>query len=167
MKGSSVRAKKGKAMEDRWAKLEEIVRRVVREEVASLKKTKTQISFEKGRWVIGTDEMQMFREAYPAVDIDKELREAAVWIVTHPNEAPKSKWGAFLNTWFKKHQFQTSLAQIPRKTETPKKLCAYCDTVAAGQVGGIWACDPHWQKAMDRDPVPHMRGVVAKPVAGA
>jgi hypothetical protein len=154
-------------MEEKWAKLEEIVRRVVREEVASLKKTKTNIGFEKGRWVIGADEMQMFREAYPGVDIDKELREAAVWIVTHPNEAPKSKWGAFLQTWFKKHQFQTSLAAIPRKTETPQKLCAYCSTVASGQTNGIWACSSHFTKAMDRDPIPRMRGVEAKPVAGA
>jgi hypothetical protein len=154
-------------MEEKWAKLEEIVRRVVREEVASLKKNKTQIEFKNGRWMIGPEEMQMFREAYPAVDIEKELREAAVWIVTHPNEAPRSKYGAFLQTWFKKHQFQTSLASIPRKTETPKKLCVYCDVIAAGQVGGIWACDAHWQKAMDRDPQPRMRGVEANPVAGS
>lgn len=161
------RALSGGIMEEKWAKLEEIVRRVVREEVASLVKTKTQIDFKNGRWVIGSQEMQMFREAYPAVDIEKELKEAAIWIVTHPSEAPKSKWGAFLNTWFKRHQFQTSLAAIPRKTEINKKLCAYCESVASGQVGGIWACDTHWDKAMSRDPVPRMRGVDAKPVAGA
>ena len=153
-------------MEERWAKLEEIVRRVVREEIATLGKNKTQIDFKNGRWVIGQQEMQMFREAYPAVDIDKELREAAVWIVTHPNEAPKSKWGAFLQTWFKKHQFQSSLAAIPRKTETPRKLCVYCDKVAAGQTNGKWACDAHFTNAMDGDPIPRMRGVEAKPVAG-
>lgn len=156
-------------MDEKWAKLEEIVRRVVREEVASLKKTKTQIGFKNGRWEIGENEMQLFREAYPAVDIDKELREAAVWIVTHPNEAPRSNYAAFLQRWFKTNQDRASIRSIPfpeRKTEVKMKLCAYCDATASGQVGGIWACDPHWDKAMSRDPVPHMRGVVAKPVAG-
>ncbi len=135
-----------------------------------MKKTKKRIEFENGRWAIGETEMQLFREAYPAVDIDKELREAAVWIVTHPTEAPRSNYAAFLQRWFKTNQDRASLRSIPlpeRKTEISKKLCSYCDIIASGQVGGIWACNAHWDKAMSRDPIPRMRGVEAKPVAGA
>jgi hypothetical protein len=155
-------------MEDRWAKLEEIVRRVVREEVASLKK-KPKIELLNGKYIgISADQMEAWRAAYAAVDLESEIRRAAAWCISNPAQAPKDH-ARFLNAWMSREQNRAAIRSIPldRPTEVKKKLCAYCDAVAQGQVGGIWACDGHWQKAMDRDPVPHMRGVVAKPVAGA
>jgi uncharacterized protein YgbK (DUF1537 family) len=159
-------------VEDRWAKLEEIMRKVIREEMASLNKNKSRLAIVNGRWTgVTEDQMSAWRDAFPAVDIDAELKKMAAWIVSNPMMAPKSQIGRFVNSWLTKSQNQASLRSIPterdRPTEVKRKLCAYCELVAQGQVGGIWACDGHWQKAMDRDPVPHMRGVVAKPVAGA
>lgn len=157
--------------EDRWAKLEEIVRRVVKEEIAALAKNgKTKIECVNGRWVgVTEDQMQAWRDAYPAVDIDAELKRMAAWIVSNPMMAPKSQVGRFVNTWLTKSQNQASLRSIPteRRTETPMKLCVYCDAVASGQTNGKWACGAHFQKALDGDPIPRMRGVEAKPVAGA
>lgn len=161
--------------EERWSK----VRQIVREENEALlakilsavgSKNKKAIEFVNGRWVgVTEDQMQAWREAYGAVDIDAELKKMAAWVVSNPHLAPKNQWGRFANSWLAKTQNAASLRSIPleRKTETPKKLCVYCDAVASGQVGGIWACDPHWQRAMDREPVPRMRGIEAKPVAGA
>lgn len=155
--------------EDRWAKLEEIVRRVVREEVQTLKQAgkKTKVRFMNGRWQVSDEDMALFREAYPAVDIEKEMKEAAVWIVMNPGKAPVSDYGAFLQRWFKTNQNQMSLRSIPseRPTEVKRRLCAYCDRTHTGTVNGIPHCDAHSHDAMDMKPR-RMLGVVAKPVAG-
>jgi hypothetical protein len=162
--------------EERWSKVRQIVREeneALLAEIAKIvaSKNKKAIEFVNGRWVgVTEDQMQAWREAYGAVDIDAELKKMAAWIVSNPHLAPSRQVGRFVNTWLAKTQNQASLRSIPmepRKTETPKKLCVYCEAVAAGQVGGIWACDAHWQKAMDRDPIPRMRGVEAKQVAGS
>jgi hypothetical protein len=58
-------------MEDRWAKLEEIVRKVVREEIAALGSVKkAKLGFENGRWVGVTQEQRSLEAAYGMVDID-------------------------------------------------------------------------------------------------
>jgi hypothetical protein len=128
---------------DKWAKLEEILRKVVREEIAYLgKKDKTKIKLVNGRWEGITPDIKMaMTEAYSAVDVDVQLKEAAAWCLLHPNDAPRSNFGAFLNSWMKKHQDRHAIRSIPfeRPTEVKKKLCAYCDVVASGQVGGICA----------------------------
>lgn len=114
--------------------------------------------------------MQAWREAYPAVDIDGELKRMAAWIVSNPMMAPTKQIGRFVNSWLTKCQDRASIRSIPlqeRKTETPMKLCVYCDKVASGQTNGRWACDTHFQKAMDGDPIPRMRGIEAKPVSGS
>lgn len=157
-------------MEDRWARLEEIVRRVVREELSTKKSQKSGIRIEGGKWVgISSEELQAWKLGYPAVDVEVQLREAAAWCVSNPNDAPRSKYPAFINTWLKRHQDRHAIRSIPTGRETPgpgKKLCAYCDSVATGMVSGTWYCPSHMRDAMDGRPVPHMRGVVAKAVAG-
>lgn len=157
--------------EERWLKVEEIVRRVIKEEIAQLGK-KPKIDLVNGRWVgVNEETMNAWGAAYAALDLKAELARAAAWILSNPNLAPKNQFGRFLNTWFTRSQNQASLRSIPTsKPQGPAmKLCAYCDVavVASGQVSGIWACDAHWRKALDHDPVPRMRGVVAKPVAGS
>jgi hypothetical protein len=156
-------------VEDRWTKLEEIVRRVVREEIAGLGK-KQQIKLVGGKWTgISEEQRAAWSEAYGALDLDAELKRAAAWCVSNPHLAPKSQMGRFLNTWFARGQNTASLRSIPpaeRPTEVKRKLCAYCDRTHTGTVNGIPHCDAHSHDAMDRTPRPFMRGVVAKPVAG-
>ena len=157
-------------MEDRWARLEEVVRKVVREEIAALGKSKSRLAIVNGRWTgVTEDQMAAWREAFPAVDVDAELKKMAAWIVSNPMMAPKSQIGRFVNSWLTKSQNQASLRSIPTERDRPtaKKLCVYCDRVATGSVNGKWHCGEHTLNAMDNDPIPHMRGVVAKPVAGA
>lgn len=154
--------------EDRWKKLEEIVRRVVREEVAALAKVqKLKLGFENGRWTgITQEQMEAWKAAYGMVDIEAELKRAAAWIVSNPHLAPKSQLGRFLNTWFAKGQDRASIRAIPAKEERqPKRACAYCSADATGSVGAIPCCRAHVQDAMEGKPR-RMLGVVPAPVSG-
>lgn len=162
--------------EERWSKVRQIVREeneALLAEIAKIvgSKNKKAIEFVNGRWIgVTEDQMQAWRDAYGAVDIDSELKKMAAWIVSNPHLAPTKQVGRFVNSWLAKTQNAASLRSIPlpeRKTETKMKLCAYCEKVADGMVNGIWACGDHTHKALDRDPIPRMRGVDAKPVAGA
>jgi hypothetical protein len=159
-------------MEDRWLKLEEILRRVLREELSTTfqQKGKAKVRFEGGKFVgLGPVEIAALEAAYPAVDVKQELLEAAAWIVMNPQDSPKSNYGAFINTWLKKHQNRSAIRSIPTRNdllEQKRKHCAYCEAVATGNVGGRWACSTHMRDALDGKPPGHMWGVVAKPVAG-
>lgn len=155
--------------EERWLKVEEIVRRVVREEISSIGKKKEQIKLVNGRWEGITPDVKMAMvEAYPAVDVDAQLKEAAAWCVTHSNDAPRSKYGAFLNTWLKKHQDRHAIRSIPlqQKISTPPNLCEWCLKSAVGSVNGRRHCDAHQWDAMNGPPPKYMPGQAAKPVAG-
>lgn len=158
--------------EDRWAKLEEIVRRVVREEVASLAVVKkVKLGFDNGRWIgVTQEQMEAWKAAYGMVDIESELKRAAAWIVSNPHLAPKSQLGRFLNTWFAKGQDRASIRSIPqsiqREEHAPKKrACGYCSSDSTGTVGGIPCCALHTRDALDGKPR-RMLGVVPAPVAG-
>ena len=156
--------------EDRWKKLEEIVRRVVREEIAALGK-KPKLGFENGRWTgITEEQMNAWKAAYGAVDIESELKKAAAWIVSNPHLAPAKQVSRFLNTWLARQQNQSSLRSIPGgkslEAGPGKKLCAYCEQVATGMTSGTWHCRAHGLDAMDGKAIPHMRGVQAKAVSG-
>lgn len=159
-------------MEDKWGKLEEIVRRVVQEEIAALgKKTKVRLELVNGRWVGVTEEqMNAWRDSCPGVDIDSELKKMAAWIVSNPMMAPKSQLSRFVNSWLAREQNRLAIRAIPaaeRKTEIKMKPCEYCANVATSAPGGIWACREHTDDALARKPRVHMLGIVAKPVAGA
>ena len=148
--------------EDRWAKLEEVVRRVVREEMdARGFKEKTKVSFANGRWVGVTEEQrEAWKHAYPAVDIETQLKLAAAWIVSNPMQAPKSNYPRFLNTWLTRQQNQASLHAIPSGNtlrQVQIKACAYCERKATGNVNGIDACDTHTQLAMDNERPPRLK----------
>ena len=137
------------AEEDRWAKLEEIVRRVVREEIARLGK-KSKIELMKGKWIGITEEQkEAWRAAYGAVDLNAELNRAAAWCVSNPSLAPKSQMGRFLNTWFMKEQNRLSLRAIPDVRSITTKQCAYCGKESVGSVNGYYHCQADAQKAMD------------------
>lgn len=158
--------------EDRWAKLEEVVRRVLREELASIGKQKAQIKLVNGRWVgISQDQREAWAAAYGSVDLEGELAKAAAWCVSNPHLAPKSQIGRFLNTWFTRQQNQSSLRSIPtgRPTATSPLAgtCIYCLKPSVGAVSGRRYCNDHSRNAMDNDPPPRMPGVQAKAVSGS
>jgi hypothetical protein len=43
-------------------------------------------------------------EAYPSVDVTRELAKARVWMVSNPGRAPRSQFARFLNGWFGRAQ---------------------------------------------------------------
>ena len=158
--------------EERWAKVRAIVReeceRIRDEIVATLQKnSKSKIGFKNGFFTgLGEIEMAALEATYPAVDVKKEIRDAATWIVMNPGDAPKSNYGAFLNKWLTRHQNQHSLRSIPAREEPiKKKACSYCSADATGSVGPILCCAAHTRDAMEGKPR-RMLGVVPKAVAG-
>ena len=163
--------------EDRWTKVREIVReeceRIEARIVAVLQKHgKAKLEFVNGRWVgVTPEQLEAWKAAYGAVDIEAELKKAAAWIVSNPHLAPKSQFGRFINTWLSRTQNTSSIRSIPTRSEMHqehKKLCVYCSKVATSSPNRIWACDDHTLDAMDQKPAPMFKlGVVAKPVAGA
>lgn len=158
------------ADEDRWAKLEEIVRRVVREELSGLGK-KNKVELVNGKWAGITAQLkESWSTAYPGVDIEGELNKAAAWIMSNPTIAPKSQFSRFLLTWFSRTQDRLSIRSIPTRSNPEpgpgKKLCAYCESVATARVGDTWHCPSHGKEAMDGKPRAHMWGVTPKAVAG-
>ena len=141
-------------MEDRWARLEEIVRRVVREEIASLAAPvkKQQVTFGNGKWIGVTQEhLTAWAEAYGGCDIQAELKKAAAWIVSNPSLAPKTQFGRFLNTWLSKQQMTSAIRSIPTRSDQMKLTCAYCQLPSTGKVNGYSTCDAHFRKAMDHE----------------
>lgn len=152
-------------MEERWARLEEIVRRVIREELSTTKKEKTGIRIEEGRWIgLTPAQKDVWKKAYPAVNVEQELEEMAAWCMSNPNDAPRSKFTAFANTWLKRHQDRHAMRSIPLAKPTPS-LCEYCRAPAVGAFEGRRACNQHWDDAVNRvKPQTFMPGIVAKRV---
>lgn len=154
---------------DKWAKLEEILRKVVREELQALGKAKTKIEFVNGKFVgISDFQTQAWCAAYPGVDIEAEIKRAAAWAVSNPMTAPASQFGRYINGWLAREQNKKAMRQIPMHAEEkpqPKKACAYCSADSTGAVSGVLCCRAHVQDAMDGKPR-RMLGVVPKAVAG-
>lgn len=157
-------------MEDRWAKLEEIVRKVVREELSTWnpQKAKSKVGFRNGFFTgLGEIELSALEATYPAVDVKKQIREAATWIVMNPGDAPRSNYGAFLNKWLGRHQNAHSSKVIPLP-KPPPSLCVYCLSPATGSTNGYRHCSVRacFDRAMSNERPGKMPGVVAAPVAG-
>ena len=139
-------------MDDKWLRLEEIVRRVVREELNARKpasKQPSSIRLEGRTWVgITESQTEAWRSAYPSVEIDGELRRAAAWILSNPSDAPKTQFGRFLNAWLSRnqngHAMRTSKeSSITSKPATPFRACSVCNSRANLQVNGEWRCVTH------------------------
>ena len=47
--------------------------------------------------------MEKWAEAYPAVNIEMEIKRAAIWAGDNPSKR-KKQWGRFLSNWFKRNQ---------------------------------------------------------------
>lgn len=145
--------------EDRWTKLENIVRRVVREELTAKRKPrneKSAVKFENGQWTgITKEQMSAWSSAYPAVDIEQELRLAAAHILSNPAKRPASDFARFLNSWIKRTQTHLSIRSIPMRSEMPvaPKSCSYCDRKSVGIFAGRLHCAEHQEDAMNQRPV--------------
>lgn len=164
--------------EDRWAKVRQIVReeneRLEARILGAIGKAKNKVELVNGQWVGITEQLkQAWSSAYPAVEIEAELKKAAAWIMSNPTMAPRSQFTRFLLTWFARTQDRTAIRSIPTPSERTaiagpgKKLCAYCDHVASGSVNGRWHCNEHANDAMDLKPIPMFKNpVTAKNVTG-
>lgn len=141
--------------EDRWLKLESIIRKVVGEEMdARGFKSKTKLGFLNGQWTgITADQLSAWKAAYGAVNIEEELKRMSAWIVSNPHLAPKSNFARFANTWLARQQNVSSIRSIPTRSEPAKKQCSYCDKPATSSPNRTPACDEHFRAAMDHEPV--------------
>lgn len=137
--------------EDRWAKLEQIMRKVVGEELEARGfKSKTKIGFLNGQWTgLTAEQLSAWGVAYGSVDIQSELKKAAAWIVSNPHLAPRSNFARFMNTWLAKQQNVSAIRSIPTRSEQKERLCAYCGVPAAANANGYWHCREHTEAAME------------------
>jgi len=56
-------------------------------------------------WSGVSDELRSeLHEAYPACDLDRQLRQMTLWLKSNPQRAKKSNWLRFINNWLKKEQ---------------------------------------------------------------
>jgi len=79
------------------------------------------ISFDKDkkRFVnISEQDLQLWKEAYPRINIQQELAQAASWVLSNPRKAKKN-WRGFLQRWFQKNEDQ---AEIREAYQTINKL---------------------------------------------
>lgn len=68
------------------------------------KKAKINFNFETGRWEnITEQDVQLWMEAYPAVNLKLQITQAAAWLVANPSKK-KSDYKRFLNNWLKRAQ---------------------------------------------------------------
>lgn len=120
--------------EDKWGKLRQIVREEI-ERAFSLhpqRKSTVGLKLTGSCWEgITEEQMAAWREAYPAVNIEQQLKLAAAWCVSNPQDSPKSQWARFLNGWLSRHQNQHSLRSIPINNRQPT-TCANCADPLAG-----------------------------------
>jgi hypothetical protein len=137
--------------DERWSKIEALLRRVLREEFATHGfKSKTKLSFVNGKWTGLTEEqLSAWQAAYPSCNLQTELKRAAAWILSNPTSAPKSNYARFMNTWLSRQQNQASLRAIPTARSVANKVCAYCERPASGSCNGYEHCANHQRDAMD------------------
>lgn len=53
---------------------------------------------------ISPEKRELWRQAYPACDIDIELARATAWLLENPDKGHKSRWGRFVTNWLSRSQ---------------------------------------------------------------
>lgn len=140
---------------DRWTKLEQVLRKVIGEELdARGIKSKIKVGFLNGQWTgLTENQLSAWRSAYGSVDLDEEMRRAAAWLMSNPKRIPRDA-GKFLNAWFARTQDRSAIRSIPTPSDPVKaKTCSYCERPSTCAPNRIPACDAHSLKAMDQEPV--------------
>ncbi len=100
-----------KRVEDRWERVRQIVREEcerVEQRILAVLETNAKtartgsVKFEMGKWVgITPAHLAAWQEAYPAVDVEQELRSMCAWLISNPEQSPRSQYGKFINTWLR------------------------------------------------------------------
>jgi len=80
-------------------------------------------------------------EAYPALDIEREIRKMAVWLVANP-ENRKSNYPRFINKWLTREQDRAG-----RKTQGIPQRSFFGDQGTAGSGRGGYAAKRTWREA--------------------
>ena len=81
------------------------------------------LSFDKNlkEWKgIQEEDKKRWKEAYPACDIEIELKRMAEWIISNPNKGVKSNWRRFITNWLMRQQDHGGTKGSPVKFD-PKK----------------------------------------------
>lgn len=80
---------------------------IISSNVLSSHKRKSEIQFdhEEHTWKgITEKDLAEWRDAYPACDIDHELKAMAQWVISNPAKGHKSRWRTFITNWLKRQQ---------------------------------------------------------------
>jgi hypothetical protein len=65
------------------------------------------------------EDRKLWAEAYPACDIEQELKKMIAWAVANPQKAKKSNYAKFITNWLKREQDSGGTKQsFGKKTET-------------------------------------------------
>ena len=54
---------------------------------------------DNGEWLNINGQLEVWKKAYPKINIDQELKKAASWIISNPSRR-KQNYARFLNGWF-------------------------------------------------------------------
>jgi len=74
------------------------------EKTASKPSPKINYNFESFEWEnISEKDIELWKEAYPACDIEIELKKMASWLDSHPTKRKKN-YKAFINNWLSRQQ---------------------------------------------------------------
>jgi len=118
-------------VEDKWLRLEEMVRRVIGEEFDKRKRKVIHrngiILNGKGFEGISEELLTSWKVAYPLVDIGQHLSLAAAWCKSNEEKAPRSQYARFLNSWLKREHNEEASRQAP-KTVQKKMKCRLCES---------------------------------------
>ena len=98
---------------------------------------------ENGFGGIGDDDLARWKDAYPGVDLQAEIRVAHAWLVDNPAKAGKRNWGAFLNRWFSRKQERGG---SPSQPVAPQK--AFRPDAGLAMTASEYA---EWRRNRDRD----------------
>jgi len=78
---------------------------------------KIEFSFEERKWLnITIEDKAGWKDAYPAVDIDQELRKMREWLIANPSKK-KTNYRKFINNWLSKTQDQGGSQKFKRAPE--------------------------------------------------
>ena len=104
-------------LEDKWSRLESIIRRVVREELANAKPKRCarietddspiveMIPINTGEWPARESFVKEMERVYQAVDVPLTLKEIRAWCIANPAKR-KTQAGVkrFINAWCNREQ---------------------------------------------------------------
>jgi hypothetical protein len=70
------------------------------------------ISFDSkaGTFLIPEAILEKYKQAYPDVDVEGEIRRIEVWAITQPKSRWKKDWGRFITRWLSREQDKAEYA---------------------------------------------------------